>query len=73
MRINNPPQIEAEIQGYSEVHHISVDEAILGLLKLGLRQVSPAQEGLGLFGSPEDSLALDGAVALACEERGSRK
>jgi len=69
MSFDIPPYFESEIQDYSEAHHITVDAAILEILKLGLSKVSPAREGYGLFGSPEDSLALDDAVALAYEER----
>ena len=69
MSFDIPPYIESDIQQYSQAHHISVHEAIVELLRAGLEKQSPAQTGLGLFASPEDTAALDAAVALAYEER----
>ena len=69
MSFDIPPSIESDIQQYSQAHHITVNEAIVELLRAGLGKQTPAQTGLGLFGSPEDTAALDAAVALAYEER----
>ena len=69
MSFDIPSSIEPEIKQYADSQHITLDEAIVKLLKVGLARQTPAQAGLGLFGSPEDSSALDAAVALSYEER----
>jgi len=69
MSFDIPAHIEPEIKQYAQAQHITVDEAIVKLLKVGLGKKTPAQAGLGLFSSPEDAAALDAAVELAYEER----
>ena len=71
MSFDIPRHIESEVQEYAGTQHISTDEAILRLIQSGLDMArsTPAQQGLGLFSSPEDSEALDAAVKLAYEDR----
>lgn len=69
MSFDIPVSIEPQIQRYAEAQHLTVDEAIVKLLEVGLSNENPALAGLGLFGSPEDAAALDAAVSLAYEER----
>jgi hypothetical protein len=69
MSFEIPASIEPEVKQYADAQRITLDEAILRLLQVGLAKKTPAQLGLGLFNSPEDAEALDAAVALAYEER----
>lgn len=69
MSFDIPISIEPEIRQYAQAQHLSVDEAIVKLLQVGLGKKTPSQLGLGLFSSPEDAAALDAAVELAYEER----
>ncbi|HEY3783245.1 MAG TPA: hypothetical protein VGL56_19370 [Fimbriimonadaceae bacterium] len=49
--------------------HVTPEEAVRTILRRATKDLNPAQEGRGLFGSPEDAAALDAAVKLAYEER----
>ena len=72
--IEIPTNMERDIQRFAQEEHISHDEAVLRLLETGLTaraNVSRTvyEQGLGLFGSPEDTALLDEVVSLAYEER----
>jgi hypothetical protein len=72
MSLDLPSSIERDVQRFAQEQHITSEEAVLRLIEAGLR--SPAlktvfEQGLGLFGSPEDSALLDEVVAIAYEER----
>ena len=71
MSFDIPQHIESKVQEYAGAQHISTDEAILRLIQSGLdiAKLTPAQAGLGLFSSTEDSDVLDAAVKLAYEDR----
>ena len=74
MSLELPSSIERDIQRFAQEEQISHDEAVVRLIQTGLLSKSPApktvfEQGLGLFGSPEDSALLDEVVSLAYEER----
>ena len=74
MSIDIPSEIERDIQRFAEQEEITHDEAVLRLLETGLSVRKPVpktvfEQGLGLFGSPEDSALLDEVVSIAYDER----
>ncbi len=74
MSLDIPSDIERDIQRFAQQQHITVNEAVLRLLEAGLAVEKPVQktvfeQGLGLFGSPEDSALLDEVVSIAYGER----
>ena len=73
MSLDIPTNIERDIQRFAQ-EHITHDEAVLRLIETGLSARKPLpktvfEQGLGLFGSPEDSALLDEVVSIAYEER----
>ncbi|HEY6348094.1 MAG TPA: hypothetical protein VI636_01670 [Candidatus Angelobacter sp.] len=69
-----PSNMERDIQEFAQEEHISHDEAVLRLIETGLSVRKPTsktvfEQGLGLFGSPEDASLLDEVVSIAYEER----
>lgn len=74
MTMDIPSNLERDIQKFAQEEHISHDEAVLRLIETGLSvrksgSKDAVEEGLGLFGSPEDSALLDEVVSMAYEER----
>jgi hypothetical protein len=74
MSLDIPSSIEREIQRFAQEERITHDEAVLRLIETGLMTRKPAhktvfEQGLGLFGSPEDSALLDEVVSIDYEER----
>ncbi|MDQ2949839.1 MAG: hypothetical protein M3Y27_28540 [Acidobacteriota bacterium] len=74
MSLDIPSNIECDIQRFAQEEHITHDEAVLRLIKTGLSAWKPGpktvfEQGLGLFGSPEDASLLDEVVSIAHEER----
>ncbi len=75
MSVDIPPNIEGDIQRFAQEQHITRDEAVLRLIETGLSLRRPDarkkvfEQGLGLFGSREDSLLLDEVVSIAYDER----
>lgn len=74
MSLDLPTEIEHDIQRFAQQEHITRDEAVLRLIETGLSVKKPVaktifEQGLGLFGSPEDSALLDEVVCIAYEER----
>ena len=74
MTMDIPSNVERDIQKFAEEEHISHDEAVLRLIETGLSISKPGsktvfEQGLGLFGSPEDSSLLDEVVSIAYDER----
>ena len=74
MSLDIPTNIERDIQRFAQQEHITHDEAVLRLIETGLSARKPLpktvfEQGLGLFGSPEDSALLDEVVSIAYEER----
>ena len=74
MSVEIPSEIERDIQRFAEQEQVTHDEAVLRLIETGLSVRKPGpktvfEQGLGLFGSPEDSALLDEVVSLAYKER----
>ncbi|HEY6253211.1 MAG TPA: hypothetical protein VI685_24920 [Candidatus Angelobacter sp.] len=74
MATDIPSKLERDIQKFAQEEQISHDEAVLRLIETGLSVRRPTsktvfEEGLGLFGSPEDGSLLDEVVSIAYEER----
>ena len=74
MTVEIPLNIERDIQRFAQQEHITHDEAVLRLIETGLSVRNPVpntafEQGLGLFGSAEDSALLDEVVSIAYEER----
>jgi hypothetical protein len=74
MSLDIPSNIERAIERFAQEQHITNQEAILRLIEAGLSigRSTPNtvfEQGLGLFGSPEDSALLDEVVSAAYEER----
>ena len=74
MSLDIPSNIERDIQKFAQEEHITHDEAVLRLIEAGLSVKKPVpqtvfEQGLGLFGSPEDSSLLDEVVSIAYKER----
>lgn len=63
-----PPQVEQAYLAEAEARGLSVDDVVREILIAG-RPKSVFEQGLGLFGSPEDAALLDEAVAMAYEDR----
>jgi hypothetical protein len=79
MSVDIPSSIERDIERFAQQQHLSHDEAVLRLIETGLRvrNLAPKtaseqtvfEQGLGLFGSPEDAALIDEVVSIAYEER----
>ncbi len=74
MSFEIPLNIERDIQQFAQQERITHDEAVLRLIETGLSVRKPVpktvfEQGLGLFGSPEDAALLDEVVSIAYEER----
>ena len=74
MSLDIPFNLEYDIQRFAQEEHITHDEAVLRLIETGLSARKPVpktvfDQGLGLFGSPEDASLLDEVVSIAYEER----
>ena len=74
MTMDIPSNIERDIERFAQEEHITHDEAVLRLIETGLSINKPVpktvfEQGLGLFGSPEDSSLLDEVVSIAYGER----
>jgi len=71
--LNLPPQVERAYLAEALAKGVTLDE-LLGEVLIAGQPAPPAagsvfQQGLGLFGSPEDAALLDEVVAIAYEER----
>jgi hypothetical protein len=74
MSLDIPSAIERDIQRFAHEEHMTHDEAVLRLIETGLSVKRPTpkpvfEQGLGLFGSPEDGSLLDEVISIAYEER----
>jgi len=71
--LNLPPDVEQAYLAEAQAKGVPVDQLLREVLIAGQPSKSkPAtvfQQGLGLFGSPEDAALLDEVVAMAYEER----
>jgi len=73
VRLDLPPQVEQAYLAEAQARGLPLDGVVREVLSAG----QPAQvggrtvfeQGLGLFGSPEDAALLDEVVSIAYEER----
>lgn len=75
MSFEIPANIEPDVRHYAQAQHITADEAVVRLIKAGLKvaQARPANRSiLGAFASPEDAAIMDDALELAMQERERR-
>ncbi len=63
-----PPQIESAYLAEAQARGLSLDAVVREVLIAGHPKTT-FEQGLGLFGSHEDSVLLDEVVAIAYEER----
>lgn len=75
MSFEIPVSVEQEIERYAEREHLSKDEAVVQLIEDGLRHrdsrpLTPAEEGRGMFSSPEDAALMDYVIQVTYESRG---
>ncbi len=63
-----PPQVEQAYLAEAKAKGLSLDIIIREAL-IAAHPKSVFEQGLGLFGSPEDAALLDEVVAIAYEER----
>jgi hypothetical protein len=73
VKLDLPPQVEKAYLAEARAKGVSLDELMREVLIAGQPVLPPTQtvfeQGLGLFGSPEDAALLDEVVAIAYEER----
>jgi len=74
VNLNLPPQVENAYLAEARAKGVSLDELMGEVLIASQPALHAAdntvfQQGLGLFGSAEDTALLDEAVAIAYEER----
>lgn len=63
-----PPQVEQAYRAEAKAKGLPLDAVIRETL-ITAQPKSIFEQGLGLFGSPEDAALLDEVVAIAYEER----
>ena len=63
-----PPLIEQAYRAEAQARGVSFDEIVREVL-INRRPKTVFEQGLGLFGSAEDSALLDEVVSIAYEER----
>lgn len=68
INLDLPPQVEQAYRAEAEARGLSLDAVIRETL-ITAHPKSIFEQGLGLFGSPEDAALLDEVVAIAYEER----
>jgi hypothetical protein len=73
MSLRLKPETEAKLTACAAAQGVSVDNYLEALVEKQLPQhpasVTVFEQGLGLFGSPEDAALIDEVVSLAYEER----
>jgi hypothetical protein len=76
VRLDLPPQVENAYLAEARAKGVPLDELMRDVLIAGQPAIATTQtvfeQGLGLFGSPEDAALLDEVVAFAYEERRRR-
>ncbi len=68
INLDLPPQIEQAYRAEAQARGLSFDEIVHEVL-INRRPKTVFEQGLGLFGSPEDADLLDEVVSIAYEER----
>jgi len=73
LTLNLPPQVEQAYLAEAQSRGIPLDAIVEVVLIAGqpthLKAGTVFEQGLGLFGSPEDAALLDEVVSIAYEER----
>jgi hypothetical protein len=73
VKLDLPPHVEEAYLAEARAKGVPLDELMSEVLIAGQPVLPPSQtvfeQGLGLFGSPEDAAMLDEVVAIAYEER----
>lgn len=65
-----PPNVEKRYLAEARARGVELDQLVLEMLISNSPGAqSPIQQGLGLFGSAEDSALLDEAVSIALDDR----
>jgi hypothetical protein len=71
--LNLPPQVEQAYLAEAQARGLPLDDVVREVLIAGqpthLAGRTTFEQGLGLFGSPEDAALLDEVVSIAYEER----
>lgn len=71
--LNLPPQVEQAYLAEAQARGLPLDAVVREVLIAGqpshLASKTVFEQGLGLFGSPEDAALLDDVVSIAYEER----
>ena len=68
LNLDLPPEVEQAYRAEARARGLSFDEMVREILIAG-HPKTVFEQGLGLFGSPEDSALLDEVVSIAYEER----
>ncbi|HEY4051976.1 MAG TPA: hypothetical protein VGM27_34400 [Acidobacteriaceae bacterium] len=72
MDLHLKPETEAKLAAYAAAQGVSVDAYLEALVEKGLpghaASATVFEQGLGLFGSPEDAALLDEVVSIVYEE-----
>jgi hypothetical protein len=66
--IDLPPQVESAYLAEARARGVSLDDVVREVVAGG-HPNSVFEQGLGLFGSHEDTILLDEVVAIAYDER----
>ena len=74
MNLRFRPETKAKLAAYAAAQGVSVDAYLEALVEKELPRQDAGyatvfEQGLGLFGSPEDAALLDEVVSLAYQER----
>jgi len=73
VKLDLPPHVEKAYLAEARAKGVPLGELMREVLIAGQPALPPApsvfEQGLGLFGSPEDAALLDEVVAIAYEER----
>ena len=69
LTIDLPNEQQAMLNAKARAQGVSPEEYVRRVLQHELGVTSVFEQGLGLFGSPEDAALLDEVVSIAYEER----
>jgi hypothetical protein len=68
VKLDLPAEVEQAYRAEAQARGLSFDEIVREVL-IARRPKTVFEQGLGLFGSPEDAALLDEVVSIAYEER----
>ena len=73
VKVDLPPQVEQAYRVAAQAKGMPLDDLVREVLiarqPTGASKEPPFEQGLGLFGSPEDAALLDEVVTIAYQER----